>query len=79
MLHLYIISAELPPENMMNALKNLIQSSMDKGVLSKTHKVLGHRQVRATECPGDRLFQEISTWEHFSAKPAGPEDKEFYY
>lgn len=76
---LKIFLAELPPDNMMQALKNLIQRSMDKGVLSKTHKVLGHRQVRDTECPGDRLFQEISTWEHFSAKPAGPEDKNFYY
>ena len=79
MFYLNIILAELPSDNMIEALKNLIQSSVDKGILSKTHKVLGHRQVRKTECPGDRLFQEISTWEHFSAKPAGPEDTEFYY
>ena len=63
----------------MMAVKHLIQNSIEKGILSKTHKMLGHRQVRNTECPGDRLFQEISTWEHFSSKPSSPDDKEFYY
>lgn len=68
--------AELPPPQMMNAAKSLIQFSVDQGHLAKSYKLLGHRQVRDTECPGQRLYDDISTWSHYSSKPAAFDDPE---
>lgn len=68
--------AELPPEQMLTATKALIEQSVADGMLAPDYKLLGHRQVRNTECPGQRLYDEISNWTHFSIKPAGPDDPE---
>nr|XP_008194895.1 PREDICTED: peptidoglycan-recognition protein LB isoform X2 [Tribolium castaneum] len=59
---------ELPPENQLNTVHKLIAFGVEKGYIREDYKLLGHRQVRDTECPGDRLFEEISTWEHFGVK-----------
>lgn len=59
---------------MLTATKALIQHSLAIGKLSTNYKLIGHRQVRETECPGQRLFEEISGWNNFSSKPTGPED-----
>lgn len=64
---------------MLDAVKKLIKYSLDNGYLKSSYKILGHRQVRVTECPGQRLFDEISTWKHFSNIPAGPDDLEIPY
>ena len=65
---------ELPPQQMLDATQSLIEYSVKNGYLTSTFKILGHRQVRATECPGQRLFDEIGTWSHFSKVPYGPND-----
>ncbi|XP_034665303.1 peptidoglycan-recognition protein LB isoform X1 [Drosophila subobscura] len=57
---------ELPPKQMLDAAKNLIAFGVFKGYIDPAYKLLGHKQVRDTECPGGRLFQEISTWPHFN-------------
>ncbi|KAH8313149.1 hypothetical protein KR067_001172 [Drosophila pandora] len=57
---------ELPPKQMLDAAKNLIAFGVYKGYIDPTYKLLGHRQVRDTECPGGRLFEEISSWPHFT-------------
>nr|XP_036673627.1 peptidoglycan-recognition protein LB isoform X1 [Drosophila suzukii] len=57
---------ELPPKQMLDAAKNLIAFGVFKGYIDPAYKLLGHRQVRDTECPGDRLFAEINTWSHFT-------------
>jgi peptidoglycan-recognition protein LB len=64
---------------MLTAVKAFISYSVDNGFLATNYKLLGHRQVRATECPGQRLFDEISSWNNFSSKPAGPDDPEIPY
>jgi len=51
---------------MLDAAKNLIAFGVFKGYIDPAYKLLGHRQVRDTECPGDRLFAEINTWSHFT-------------
>ena len=63
------IAAELPPPQMLKAAKELIAFGVAKGYIHSEYKLMGHRQVRDTECPGGRLFDEISTWDHFSPKP----------
>lgn len=35
------------------------------GNLVSSYIVHGHRQAKPTACPGDALYQEIQTWEHF--------------
>ncbi|XP_050086280.1 peptidoglycan-recognition protein LB [Anopheles aquasalis] len=58
--------SELPPKNMLAATKTLIEYGVRNGIIASNYTLLGHRQVRSTECPGDRLFEEIKTWPHFS-------------
>ncbi|KRK03437.1 peptidoglycan-recognition protein LB isoform X1 [Drosophila yakuba] len=57
---------ELPPKQMLDAARNLISFGVFKGYIDPAYKLLGHRQVRDTECPGGRLFAEISSWPHFT-------------
>lgn len=59
---------------MLELAKDFIAYSLENGYLSPTYKVLGHRQVRDTECPGQRLFDEIQSWPHYSKVPTGPND-----
>jgi hypothetical protein len=60
---------ELPPEWQLEAVHQLVEYGVEQGFIQEDYKLLGHRQVRDTECPGDRLFNEITTWEHFSETP----------
>ncbi|XP_023178465.1 peptidoglycan-recognition protein LB isoform X2 [Drosophila hydei] len=57
---------ELPPTIMLRAAQDLIAFGVAQGYIDPSYKLLGHRQVRDTECPGGRLYQEISTWPHFT-------------
>lgn len=36
------------------------------GMIVPDYTMYGHKQVRNTECPGNRLYEEISKWPHFS-------------
>ncbi|XP_030568108.1 peptidoglycan-recognition protein LB isoform X2 [Drosophila novamexicana] len=57
---------ELPPARMLHSAQDLIAFGVAQGYIDPAYKLLGHRQVRDTECPGGRLYQEISTWPHFT-------------
>lgn len=50
---------------MLKATHDLITYAVDNGYLAPDYVLHGHRQVRATICPGDALFNEIKTWPHF--------------
>ncbi|XP_039947942.1 peptidoglycan-recognition protein LB-like isoform X1 [Bactrocera neohumeralis] len=65
---------ELPPPQMLAAAKSLIEFGMAKGYIDAEYKLLAHRQVRDTECPGQRLYEEITTWPHFALKPQATEN-----
>lgn len=61
-----MILEELPPREQLDLVKKLIDYGVNLGKISENYKLVGHRQVRnGTECPGDRLFEEIKTWEHY--------------
>lgn len=60
---------DLPPAEQLETVKNLIQCGIDQGYIMANYTLLGHRQVRDTECPGDALFEEIKTWSHWSSTP----------
>ncbi|XP_014091181.2 peptidoglycan-recognition protein LB isoform X2 [Bactrocera oleae] len=66
---------ELPPPQMLAAAKSLIEFGLTKGYIHSEYKLLAHRQVRNTECPGQRLYEEITTWPHFAPKPQSTENE----
>ncbi|XP_053697051.1 peptidoglycan-recognition protein LB [Sabethes cyaneus] len=57
---------DLPPKQMLNALHSLIEYGVHNNILESNYTLIGHRQTRPTECPGDRLYTEIQTWPHYS-------------
>lgn len=59
---------------MLEAVNKLIQYGLSKGHIEPTYKLVGHRQVRDTECPGTALFEEISTWPNFDPTIGNPAD-----
>lgn len=46
--------------------QDLISYAVNRGYLAQNYTLYGHRQVRATTCPGDALYNEITKWPHFS-------------
>ncbi|CAH0402749.1 unnamed protein product [Chilo suppressalis] len=58
--------SELPPSMQLETTKALIESGVEKGFIRPDYKLVGHRQVMSTECPGGALYEHISGWEHFS-------------
>lgn len=61
-----LFAVELPPTVMIEAVQKFLNYAVNTGHLDRNYTLLGHRQVRNTECPGSRLFEEIKTWPHFS-------------
>ncbi|KAI8442188.1 hypothetical protein MSG28_005786 [Choristoneura fumiferana] len=57
---------ELPPEKQLATTKALIALGLKKGYISPQYKLIGHKQVSSTECPGEVLLNEISTWENYT-------------
>ncbi|XP_072934738.1 peptidoglycan recognition protein 3-like [Epargyreus clarus] len=64
----------LPPAEQLKTTQKLIALGVSLGYIRKDYKLIGHRQVRDTECPGDALFNEIKTWSHFSPFPHSAAD-----
>lgn len=49
--------------------KQLVQCGISLGHIRSNHGLIGHRQVGATECPGNVLYREIQTWPNYRANP----------
>lgn len=56
-------------ESAKQAVKNLIACGISGGKIQTNYKLLGHRQTKATACPGDKLYQEIKTWPKWASSP----------
>lgn len=63
------ISEYSPLEVQLQALRDLIQCSVEKKDLIKGYHLIGHSQATATLCPGKYLFNEIKKWTHFDNSP----------
>uniref|UniRef100_A0A1B6G8F5 Peptidoglycan-recognition protein n=1 Tax=Cuerna arida TaxID=1464854 RepID=A0A1B6G8F5_9HEMI len=57
-----------PPEAQLAAVQELIASGVNQAKIRPLYKLIGHRQVRATECPGDKLYSIIQQWPHYTSK-----------
>ncbi|XP_063705326.1 peptidoglycan-recognition protein SC2-like [Culicoides brevitarsis] len=55
----------LPTSAALQAAKDLISCGVTLGHVAKSYSLIGHRQAVATECPGNKLFDEIKTWPNF--------------
>lgn len=64
----------VPPAEQLKTVKSLIAAGVEQGYIKSDYKLVGHRQVRTTECPGDALYNEIIHWDHYSAFPNSPAD-----
>lgn len=64
----------VPPAQQLKTAQALIAAGVDKGYIKSDYKLVGHRQVRETECPGDALFYEIQSWKNYSPFPASVDD-----
>lgn len=50
---------------MLQNAKDLIAQAVSDGYLKDNYTLLGHRQTKATSCPGTQLYNEIKTWPHW--------------
>lgn len=62
---------------MLQATQDLISHAIELEFLSNNYTLYGHRQVRATTCPGPALFNEIKNWPHFGT-PESDNDTDIY-
>lgn len=63
-----------PPAEQIKTVKSLIAAGVELGYIQTNYKLVGHRQVRETACPGQTFFEAIKSWDHWSAFPASHED-----
>jgi N-acetylmuramoyl-L-alanine amidase len=57
----------------ISALKGIISYGLSQGLLSTDYKMYGHRDARPTIGPGDKLYSQIQTFDHFDHnKPVKP-------
>ncbi|XP_069684132.1 peptidoglycan-recognition protein SB1-like [Periplaneta americana] len=56
---------KLPTAKMLQLAKSLINCGVKRNSIAANYTLLGHRQVRITDCPGNALFKEIKTWPHW--------------
>ncbi|PSN44924.1 hypothetical protein C0J52_15019 [Blattella germanica] len=59
----------LPPPQQIQAAKQLIVEGVRLGKISPNYKLLAHRQVSATESPGEAFYENIKTWDHWAESP----------
>ncbi|KAM6216826.1 N-acetylmuramoyl-L-alanine amidase [Rhynchocyon petersi] len=60
-------TADLPTEAALRIVRDeLPRCALRSGYLRPDYKMLGHRQLVNTECPGDALFNLLRTWPRFT-------------
>ncbi|XP_070544582.1 peptidoglycan recognition protein 1-like [Ptychodera flava] len=55
----------LPNQSALDAAQALIDCGIAEGYISSDYTLKGHRDVGSTSCPGDALYDEIQTWDHY--------------
>ncbi|XP_068106230.1 glutaminyl-peptide cyclotransferase-like protein isoform X1 [Hyperolius riggenbachi] len=56
-----------PTSAAQTAAKNLIACGVTKGYIKSAYILKGHRNVTATECPGNTFYNTVKTWPRFQA------------
>ncbi|XP_070572363.1 peptidoglycan-recognition protein SC2-like [Ptychodera flava] len=55
----------LPNEKALNAGQQLIDCGVSQNYIKSNYRLLGHRDVGSTACPGQQLYNEIRTWPRY--------------
>ncbi|XP_013400756.1 peptidoglycan recognition protein 1 [Lingula anatina] len=58
-------SYRLPSPRALWALKAFLKNSVENGFLEENYVLLGHCQVAPFASPGDTLYRELKTWDHW--------------
>jgi len=68
-------SRKMPPSGALAAARALIDCGVQIGKIAPDYILCGHRDLRATEGPGETLYRHIQTWDHYDCgiPPAKPE------
>lgn len=56
----------LPPPRQIHAARILIEEGLLQHKLTADYRLYGHRQLMASESPGEALYHLIQTWPHWS-------------
>ncbi|XP_001605198.1 peptidoglycan recognition protein 1 isoform X2 [Nasonia vitripennis] len=59
----------LPNEAALRALRSLISCGVALDKLREDYSVIGHRQARNTECPGQALYEYVQRMPHWTDSP----------
>lgn len=60
-------TGSLPSDAALNTVRDVLPScAIRAGLLRPDYKLLGHRQLGHTDCPGNALFNLLRTWPHFT-------------
>lgn len=58
-----------PPAVQLESLDKLISCAVETNKLRRDYKVIGHRQGKATTCPGDKLYALVKKMSHWESNP----------
>ncbi|XP_023021419.2 peptidoglycan-recognition protein SB1 [Leptinotarsa decemlineata] len=58
-----------PPNSQLNLLKQLIECGKDNGKIVSGYHLIGHRQGKPTNCPGDALYEEVKKMTNWDPNP----------
>ncbi|XP_011211382.2 peptidoglycan-recognition protein SC1a/b [Bactrocera dorsalis] len=61
---------DLPPLSVLDKLQQLITYGTQMGHIQRDYVLLGHRQVKSTDCPGNRLYNALKEWPHYEQHAA---------
>ncbi|XP_056426794.1 N-acetylmuramoyl-L-alanine amidase isoform X2 [Hyla sarda] len=60
-------TSSVPESHILQLVRDrFLKCAVTSGYILPNYTIQGHRQVVKTTCPGDALFQEITSWEHFT-------------
>ncbi|XP_056609265.1 peptidoglycan recognition protein 6 [Triplophysa dalaica] len=61
-------TSSLPGKSAIDMVRyDFTKCAVDAGGLSSSYSLYGHRQATSTDCPGNTLYQEIQSWEHYKS------------
>ncbi|XP_060083439.1 peptidoglycan recognition protein-like [Ylistrum balloti] len=63
---------QTPDQKMLDAIQAQLECGVVSGKLEPDYKLYGHRDAKATESPGDFLYNIIKTWPHFDQDTPRP-------
>ncbi|XP_029427105.1 peptidoglycan recognition protein 1 [Rhinatrema bivittatum] len=59
-------TSSAPTTAAQNAVKSLISCAVSRGTVRSAYTLKGHRNVTATDCPGNTLYNIIKSWPRFA-------------